>query len=162
MSKSHVPRGGDVSLIRSRLRAAPGTALAMAVLVLGTAFVTAVLPRAVEAYENAALLQRLSQTSVTGRSVSASFDVHGGDTGLVSAASLESDEEGLRACSTLRCPPSSRRGTRSAVCGLWSPSMPATGRCPGPRGPWTRRAPWSPSSTCPVTPGWSTAGSPAG
>ncbi|MFF7678312.1 FtsX-like permease family protein [Actinacidiphila glaucinigra] len=118
MSKSHVPRGGDVSLIRSRLRAAPGTALAMAVLVLGTAFVTAVLPRAVEAYENAALLQRLSQASVAGRSVSASFDVHGGETDLVSAASLESDEEGLR--SVFRPPLSSVLRTRDTVSGVRS------------------------------------------
>ncbi|MEU0188177.1 hypothetical protein ABZ312_44750, partial [Streptomyces sp. NPDC006207] len=118
MAKSHVPRGGDVSLIRSRLRAAQGAALALAVLVLGTAFVTAILPGAVAAYENEALLQRLSQASVTGRSVSTSFNAGWGEVGLVSPASLKGDEESIR--SIFHPPLSTVLTTRDMVSGVRS------------------------------------------
>uniref|UniRef100_UPI003D74A749 ABC transporter permease n=1 Tax=Actinacidiphila sp. bgisy160 TaxID=3413796 RepID=UPI003D74A749 len=125
MTKSHVPRGGDVSLIRSRLRTAPGAALAMAVLVLGTAFVTAILPGAVQAYENEALRQRLSQASVAGRSVSTSFTVGWQGVGLVAPASLKSDEEALRG--VLRPPLSSVLRTRDMISGLRSVTPFAAG-----------------------------------
>ncbi|MDX2647120.1 hypothetical protein PV341_26860 [Streptomyces sp. PA03-1a] len=59
----------------ARLRAAPGGALALAALVLVTAFLAAALPRTVEAYEDAALRDTLRRASLTDRSVTATLDL---------------------------------------------------------------------------------------
>ncbi|MFI2299720.1 FtsX-like permease family protein, partial [Actinacidiphila glaucinigra] len=59
----------------ARLRAAPGGALALAALVLVTAFLAAALPRTVEAYEDTALRDTLRRASLSDRSVTATLDV---------------------------------------------------------------------------------------
>ncbi|WTQ45965.1 hypothetical protein OG539_37215 [Actinacidiphila glaucinigra] len=59
----------------ARLRAAPGGALALAALVLVTAFLAAALPRTVEGYEDAALRDTLRRASLPDRSVTATLDV---------------------------------------------------------------------------------------
>ncbi|WP_431948672.1 ABC transporter permease [Actinacidiphila sp. bgisy167] len=59
----------------ARLRAAPGGALALAALVLVTAFLAAALPRTVDAYEDAALHDMLRQASLPDRSVNATVEV---------------------------------------------------------------------------------------
>ncbi|MEU4098134.1 FtsX-like permease family protein [Streptomyces sp. NPDC026673] len=75
MAESRSPHSGDVSWIRARLRAAPGGTLALAALVLVTAFLAAAVPRAVEGYEDAALRDTLSQASLPDRSVTMSLRV---------------------------------------------------------------------------------------
>ncbi|MFF3565042.1 FtsX-like permease family protein [Streptomyces sp. NPDC002574] len=76
MTEPLSPRGhGDVSWIRARLRAAPGGTAALAALVLVTAFLAAVLPRAVDGYENDALRDTLRQAPLADRSVTMSLGV---------------------------------------------------------------------------------------
>ncbi|MFD8077266.1 FtsX-like permease family protein [Streptomyces sp. NPDC059718] len=75
MTEPRSPRNGDVSWIRARLRAAPGGTLALAALVLVTAFLAAALPRAVDGYENTTLRDTVSQASLPGRSVTMSLQV---------------------------------------------------------------------------------------
>ncbi|MFF3257529.1 hypothetical protein ACFYWP_42675 [Actinacidiphila glaucinigra] len=75
MAEPRAPHSGDVSWIRARLRAAPGGTLAVAALVLVTAFLAAALPRAVDGYENGALRDTLSHTSLPERSVTMSLQV---------------------------------------------------------------------------------------
>ncbi|MFJ4983480.1 FtsX-like permease family protein [Streptomyces sp. NPDC088732] len=76
MTGQTIPRGrGDVSWIRARLRAAPGGTVALAALVLVTAFLAAALPRAVDGYENDALRDTLRQAPLTGRTVTVSQDL---------------------------------------------------------------------------------------
>ncbi|MEU1539235.1 FtsX-like permease family protein [Actinacidiphila glaucinigra] len=76
MPKSRTSRvHGDVSWIRARFRAAPGATVALAALVLVTAFLAAALPRVVDRYENDALRDSLRRSTVVGRSVSMSLDV---------------------------------------------------------------------------------------
>ncbi|MFB7285697.1 FtsX-like permease family protein, partial [Actinacidiphila glaucinigra] len=76
MAEPRTPRSGDVSWIRARLlRAAPGGTLALAALVLVTAFLAAALPRAVDGYENSALRDTVAHTSVPDRSVTMSLQV---------------------------------------------------------------------------------------
>ncbi|MDX3070846.1 FtsX-like permease family protein [Streptomyces sp. MI02-7b] len=80
-------RHGDVSWIRARLRTAPGGAVALAALVLVTAFLAAALPRAVDTYENGALRDTLRQAPLTGRTVTISLPV--------SQQAVAQDAEGL-------------------------------------------------------------------
>ncbi|MFF7215470.1 FtsX-like permease family protein [Streptomyces sp. NPDC008238] len=87
MAEPRTPRNGDVSWIRARLRAAPGGTLALAALVLVTAFLAAALPRAVDGYEDAALRDTVSQAPLPGRSVTMSLQV--------SRLSAPFDAEGL-------------------------------------------------------------------
>ncbi|MDX2644865.1 hypothetical protein PV341_15090 [Streptomyces sp. PA03-1a] len=76
MTQSRTSRGhGDVSWIRARFRAAPVATVALAVLVLVTAFLAAALPRVVDGYENDTLRDMLRRAPVVGRSVSMSLDV---------------------------------------------------------------------------------------
>ncbi|WUH93463.1 hypothetical protein OG900_27355 [Streptomyces sp. NBC_00433] len=62
------------SWLRTRLRAAPVSALALAALVLVTAFLTAALPRAVDRYEDLALRQAVTDAAPRDRGVSLSDD----------------------------------------------------------------------------------------
>ncbi|MDX3234521.1 hypothetical protein PV392_02215 [Streptomyces sp. ME03-5709C] len=99
---SAVRAGRSGSWTGARLRAAPGGALALAALVLVTAFLAAALPRTVEAYENAALRITLRRASLPDRSVTATADVTfaGARVGAGSpfrAASLAAAENGFRA-----------------------------------------------------------------
>uniref|UniRef100_UPI003D726FF9 ABC transporter permease n=1 Tax=Actinacidiphila sp. bgisy160 TaxID=3413796 RepID=UPI003D726FF9 len=75
MAEPHTQRSGDVSWIRARLRAAPGGTLALAALVLVTAFLVAALPRAVDGYEDTALRDTVSHAPLPGRSVTMSLQV---------------------------------------------------------------------------------------
>ncbi|MFI1221458.1 MULTISPECIES: FtsX-like permease family protein [unclassified Streptomyces] len=61
-------RTADAPWIRTRLRTAPGAAVALAVLVLVTAFLAAAFPRAVDAYETKGLRHDIA-TADAGRSV---------------------------------------------------------------------------------------------
>ncbi|WP_431962195.1 FtsX-like permease family protein [Actinacidiphila sp. bgisy160] len=85
----------------ARLRAAPGGALALAALVLVTAFLAAALPRSVEAYEDAALRDTLRHASLPDRSVTATLDVSfagarvGGDSPFLASA-LARNEDAFR------------------------------------------------------------------
>ncbi|SHK96844.1 FtsX-like permease family protein [Actinacidiphila paucisporea] len=62
------------SWLRTRLRAAPASALALAALVLVTAFLGAALPRAVDRYEDRALRQAVTDAAPRDRGVSLSDD----------------------------------------------------------------------------------------
>ncbi|MDX3098611.1 hypothetical protein PV417_29510 [Streptomyces sp. ME19-03-3] len=73
MTASRVRRQG--SWTWARLRAAPGGALALAALVLVTAFLAAALPRTVDAYEDAALHETLRRATLSDRSVTATIKV---------------------------------------------------------------------------------------
>ncbi|MDX3238834.1 hypothetical protein PV392_24710 [Streptomyces sp. ME03-5709C] len=73
MTASRVPRQG--SWIWARLRAAPGGVLALAALVLVTAFLAAALPRTVDAYEDTALRDTLRKATLAERSVTATVKV---------------------------------------------------------------------------------------
>lgn len=73
MTASRVRRQG--SWTWARLRAAPGGALALAALVLVTAFLAAALPRTVDAYEDTALRDTLRQATLAERSVTATVKV---------------------------------------------------------------------------------------
>ncbi|MEU4096483.1 hypothetical protein [Streptomyces sp. NPDC026673] len=75
MAEPRTQQSGDVSWIRARLRAAPGGTLALAALVLVTAFLAAALPRAVDGYENTALRDAVSHASLPDRSVTMSLQV---------------------------------------------------------------------------------------
>ncbi|WP_369196275.1 ABC transporter permease [Streptomyces djakartensis] len=57
------PRDADVSWVRTRLRTAPWATVAFGVLVLVTAFLAAVLPRAVEAYETHGLREAVASAA---------------------------------------------------------------------------------------------------
>ncbi|MFF3910387.1 FtsX-like permease family protein [Streptomyces sp. NPDC001848] len=65
----------DAPWTPTRLRAAPGAALALSMLVLVTAFLTAALPRVVDRYEDTALRDTVARASVDRRSVTATVDV---------------------------------------------------------------------------------------
>lgn len=85
-------------LIAIRLRTAPGTALWLALLVLVTSGCAAVLPRAVDAYENEALRDTVTTTSAGERGISGSalppaFDGTGDPAELVGPERLDRVEE---------------------------------------------------------------------
>jgi putative ABC transport system permease protein len=63
--------------VRTRLRAGPAGALALAVLVAVTAFLAAALPRSVDGYENDALRRALARIDLGQRSVNVTADVSG-------------------------------------------------------------------------------------
>ncbi|MFD8502786.1 ABC transporter permease [Streptomyces sp. NPDC059687] len=65
----------DTPWIRTRLRAAPGAALALSLLVLVTAFLAAALPRAIDVQEDTALRDTVARARVVDRSVTATLDV---------------------------------------------------------------------------------------
>ncbi|MGW3243438.1 FtsX-like permease family protein [Streptomyces sp. NPDC001070] len=79
---------GHESWTRARLRAAPGGALALAALVLVTAFLAAALPRAVDAYEDAALRDTVTGASLADRSVSVSTGISRYSAGTADGSSL--------------------------------------------------------------------------
>jgi putative ABC transport system permease protein len=60
---------GVAPWVRTRLRTAPGAAVAFGVLVLVTAFLAAVLPRALDAYETKGLRQEIASAPPAATSV---------------------------------------------------------------------------------------------
>ncbi|TFV32345.1 hypothetical protein E4K10_18685 [Streptomyces sp. T1317-0309] len=145
----------DTPWIRTRLRAAPGAALALSLLVLVTAFLAAALPRAIDVQEDTALRDTVARARVVDRSVTATLDVSWlsfpyNAQALVTPRSLASTEAVFQ--SFVHPPLALDR--RQTVYGVRTAQAapPRTRTCPGrPRTP-TRRPRSSPSRTSTASP----------
>ncbi|MFF2651592.1 ABC transporter permease [Streptomyces sp. NPDC058045] len=85
-------RGARVPWVRTRLRAAPGAAIALALLVLVTAGLAAAFPRAVDAYQDAGLRRTVSEASPNRSAIRLEDGGGGSESGPEAEASLRGAE----------------------------------------------------------------------